>query len=501
MRKIFIAILYCIAVVAAYGQSDLKARLELEKAEEAYSQERYEAALLHINATENLLGSYAPRIAHLKIMTLDHLCDYAAPQSAIFASLQAEVKKYLDYAEKNKDGVVLEKFREVYAISERVEKERQAQAAWAKVDPNDANAVRSFIDQYAGSAIADGQADRLNRQARAIRAITNMGAAGIDQAAYDDAIGILEILLGEGNLSAAGKLGDMYRFGYGVKSDYAKALAYYLQAAQSDEAEDIRRVADFYRTRLFDYPEAEKWYTILADRGDAQAMLAIGKLYYKGEDEFRFYRKNDPEKAQPWFEKAAALGNADAIANLGHIKYSATSWTFTKSGGEARDLYAEAIEKGSSDGLYYWAYYTLKHRGLLGNKNEKEALELALKAAEMGNTGAMCLAASIYYYGKDPAKPLEWRMNALKADTDIPEVYYEIGLFYYNGARGLPRSTQKAIPWFRLFTRMCDQPKKLGELSAASVLEKENITDDPAETFDELRNAAWAQLLADLGRK
>ncbi len=501
MKKIILLLTLALAAQVLYAQSDLKARLELEKAEEAYSQERYEPTLSHIEAAEKLLGGYSLRIAHLKIITLDKLCDYADPQSATFVRLQGEVKKYIANAEKNKKTVVMEKFREVYAIGERVDKEGQAQAAWAKVDPSDEGAVRSFAAQYAGSAIADRQADRLNRQARATRAIAGMGGAGISQADYRAAAGILETALANGDLSAAAKLGDMYRNGYGVKSDYGRALEYYLMAAEGGDAESIRRLADFYRTRLFDYPEAEKWYTVLADRGDAQAMLSIGKLYYKGEDESRFYRKNDPEKAQPWFEKAAALGNADAVANLGHIKYSATSWTFTKTGGEARDLYAEAIEKGSSDGLYYWGYYTLKHRGLWGNKSEKEALELALKAAEMGNTGAMCLAASIYYYDKDVTKPLEWRMNALKADTDIPQVYYEIGLYYYNGSRGLPKSTQKAIPWFRLFSRMCDQPKKVGELSAASVLEKENVTDDPTQTFDELRNAAWAQLLADIGRK
>ncbi len=494
MKKILLLTLCCIAALTAYAQGDLKARMEFEQAETAFAQGDYQTALTHVNATEKLLKTYAPRISYLKIVTLDMLCDYTHLPNPYFVQLQAEVKRYLDYADRNQASVVMDKFREVYDINGKMEREQNAQAAWAKIDPSDASAVQLFITQYQGSALVNGLTDQQNMQIREIQELLNESAANVDPQVYRDALAKLESALASGNLSAAMTLGDMYRGGYGVKSNYTKALEYYNMAAKNGDTEVIRKLADFYRTRLFDDDRAIELYKTLAERGDTKAMCAIGRIYYNAmETSGRYYKKHEPTLAIPWFEKAAALGDADALANLIHAKYS---W----SASEVKTLYQKPIEMGSLDGLVYLAQYLYynEYGMVTTSSSEKKAKELALKAADAGNASAMYLLSSIYMKG---IVSTEWLAKAVQADTDISDVYYFIGIYYADGLRGLSRDKQKAIPWLRLASRMGNRSLQKYLYSAAVLLNKLKVTDNPNETFDELRTSALKQLLADIVMK
>ena len=63
------------------------------------------------------------------------------------------------------------------------------------------------------------------------------------------------------------------------------------------------------------YPEALKLYTKLANAGNAQAQQQLGAMYWYGEA-----GQVDEKKAEEWFRKAAAKGNAVAIASLELMK-------------------------------------------------------------------------------------------------------------------------------------------------------------------------------------
>lgn len=69
---------------------------------------------------------------------------------------------------------------------------------------------------------------------------------------------------------------------------------------------------------LFDkksYPEAVQAYTKLANAGNAEAQQKLGQMYWYGEA-----GAVDEVKAEAWFRKAAAKGNAVAIASLELMK-------------------------------------------------------------------------------------------------------------------------------------------------------------------------------------
>jgi TPR repeat protein len=63
------------------------------------------------------------------------------------------------------------------------------------------------------------------------------------------------------------------------------------------------------------YPEALQKYTKLANAGNVTAQQHLGEMYFYGEA-----GEVDIDKATGWFRKAAAKGNATAIASLDMIK-------------------------------------------------------------------------------------------------------------------------------------------------------------------------------------
>jgi TPR repeat protein len=63
------------------------------------------------------------------------------------------------------------------------------------------------------------------------------------------------------------------------------------------------------------YPEALQKYTVLANAGNPAAQQHLGEMYFYGEA-----GTVDMDKAASWFRKAAAKGNATAIASLDMMK-------------------------------------------------------------------------------------------------------------------------------------------------------------------------------------
>jgi len=63
-----------------------------------------------------------------------------------------------------------------------------------------------------------------------------------------------------------------------------------------------------------DYATAFKELTPLAEKGDADAQLILGKMYWMGQGVLK-----DPDQAMKWFKASALQGNADAQFYLGSI--------------------------------------------------------------------------------------------------------------------------------------------------------------------------------------
>ena len=147
-----------------------------------------------------------------------------------------------------------------------------------------------------------------------------------------------------------------------------------------------------------------------AEKGDADAQLDLGLMYYLGEGK----GKNNT-KAEEWIRKAAEQGQAEAQFNLGF-------------------LYSNGISKDSE-------------------KSQKEAIIWYTKSAEQGNDSAQCNLGIAYAAGngvqRDYNEAMRWlRKSATQGNATAQ---FNIGLLYSNGADelGLQKDFREAAEWFR----------------------------------------------------
>jgi len=112
--------------------------------------------------------------------------------------------------------------------------------------------------------------------------------------------------------------------------NYLLALSYYYDSNKSNDAQALKLLkkevknadASFLIALAYDQgsivekdpSKALFWYEKAANLGDIDAIMITGWRYYKGEG----YKK-DYEKAAFWFEKAATLGDKEAIGLLNII--------------------------------------------------------------------------------------------------------------------------------------------------------------------------------------
>lgn len=130
------------------------------------------------------------------------------------------------------------------------------------------------------------------------------------------------------------------------------------------------------------WKDALKWYTISAQKGNADAMYNLGYMYESGEG----IDQNYPE-AMKWYRKAIAKGQTNAMVALGIIYQNHDSYT------EAENCFKLAADKGNTDAEDLLGYfYFIKER-------YKEALVWLNKAAIKNKPMSLYYLAEMYYNG------------------------------------------------------------------------------------------------------
>ncbi len=109
-------------------------------------------------------------------------------------------------------------------------------------------------------------------------------------------------------------LGSMYKRGWGVQKDYAKAEEYFTKAAERGNADVQWELLYFYYEGKYvkkNKPKVFKYLRMLAEQGCAAAQFLLGVAYEQGE-----YLKQDYTKAFELYTKSADQGNSDAQKKL-----------------------------------------------------------------------------------------------------------------------------------------------------------------------------------------
>ena len=200
-----------------------------------------------------------------------------------------------------------------------------------------------------------------------------------------------------------------------------------------------------------DYLGALKWYRKAAKLGHALAMNNIGNMYLKG----RTVEKNYDE-ALRLFRKASDKGSALAKSNLGYMYLM--GYGVSKDHSRAIRLFREAAEEDVALAISNLGYMYLQ--GYAVRKNYSEAVRLFKKAADKGNKLAQSNLGFMYLNGYDVPKNYDkaFEMFRDSAYQGTPLAMNNLGYMYLNGY-GVGEDLFQAKKWF---SKACDNGNQLG---------------------------------------
>jgi len=253
------------------------------------------------------------------------------------------------------------------------------------------------------------------------------------------------------------------------------------QQAESDVSTAVARANEALAKK--DYGTALSWYEKAANLGNAAAMFNVGELYELGRGVDK-----DAVQAAKWYEKAAGLNQTGAMVNLGML--------YEKGNGVGRDyakamaLYKQAAGMNDTTAMRNVAY--LYANGLGVPEDLAEALSWDRKAAEAGDGTAMFLVGAAYEQGRgagiDYGQAIAWYQKGAAAKN--PRALNALGVLYETG-RGVKQDTSKALEWY----------KKSAELNFAPAMSNLGALYDNGigVTLDHAEALKWFKKGAELG--
>ena len=189
------------------------------------------------------------------------------------------------------------------------------------------------------------------------------------------------------------------------------------------------------------YVQAMVWYRKAAALGSASAMTNIGLLYARGQGV-----PQDYAKAIAWWRKAAAARDVAATVDIGSF--------YTKGKGVPQDYaqamawYLRAAAMGSGEAMCRIGLLYVKGHGV--PQDYAKAMAWWRKAAAAGNGAAMGNIGLLYANGNGVlriyAKALAWYLRA--AAAGYAPAMNSIGVLYANG-NGVPKDYATAMAWYR----------------------------------------------------
>lgn len=223
-----------------------------------------------------------------------------------------------------------------------------------------------------------------------------------------------------GEIKSQMNLGYRYWGGVGVVQNCESALTYYKKVSRK-VAEEIQPMGSpaVHRIRLYDELEQGtaggnldddllQYYQFLADKGDVQAQVGLGQLYFQGGRGVDV----DHQKAFQYFKQAATAGNANAQAYLGK-------------------MYLEGAASVPQDNETAYAFF--------------------VKAVDQGNPLGHSGLGLIFMHGSGVDKDYSKAMSyfSLASEQGLPEAQLQLGNLYYHGL-GVNRDYQRAVKYFTL---------------------------------------------------
>lgn len=229
--------------------------------------------------------------------------------------------------------------------------------------------------------------------------------------------------------------------------DEDKALAYLRQGDKKGNAicrESLGRIyEDGMKDDEPDFKKAEKYYLLASTAGSYDR---LGKLYLAGS--LGKQSPKDIQKGVAYLEKAAEMGNVEAMYSLGYI-YETGNYIDTVDGKKALKYYSLLADNGMPDGLFKMGQYYENGEGGL-NQDSLKAVDYYRKAADMGHGEAMCFLGDFYRIGQflplDKNRAFQYYSMADSVGEEMGTYY--VGRSYLEGC-GVAVDTSLAIPYLK----------------------------------------------------
>jgi enhanced entry protein EnhC len=180
-------------------------------------------------------------------------------------------------------------------------------------------------------------------------------------------------------------LGRLYQMGWVNKDpDYPEARKWYT-LAQKNYAPAAVALGFLYDTVTDDYANARMGYELAASKGDPVGLFNLGLMYEQGKG-----MPENLEKAKSLYSKAAEAGHAQSMVQLAGLYLNAKE---DRDEDEALIWYKKAAALGDRDALYQLGFFF--ETGVAGDSNPSEALQYYRQAADKGNEKAVSALARL----------------------------------------------------------------------------------------------------------
>ncbi len=299
-----------------------------------------------------------------------------------------------------------------------------------------------------------------------------------------DALAKLRAKAESGDATAQNKVGDIYKYGFGVSQNPVEALKWYLKAAEQGSVFAEDSLGQMYLDGegvTKDPAVALQWYHKAAAQGDEFAPYCLGQIYRDGDG----VRKNRVE-AEKWYHMASDRGYSSAKTALQSLPSPPADLLRRAQAGDAEAQRNLGSMYQSGNGV---------------EKDNDQAVQWYRKAAEQGDIISIDMLWSIYWTGngvaKDGAQAVYWSTKGAQMGDEISADC--LGMIYENGGNGVFMNKAEAAKWYLLAAER-------GSLAAESRLGQmyvngDGVPKDEIEGLARLYIAASVDAQYDVGER
>lgn len=233
-----------------------------------------------------------------------------------------------------------------------------------------------------------------------------------------------------------------------------------------------------------DIEKSFSWYLRAAERGNAQAEMAVAKAYASGTGV-----KKDSRAAAEYYRRAGLHGNIEALYEAGNAYLTGSG--VKKDEEEGMRLLSIAAEGGFMKAEYAVANCYASGKGVA--RDRKKAFELHMALAEKGYNRSMLFVGESLYHGDGVARDVDAAVAWFRKGAEAKNVFcmYWMGDACDNG-NGVPKDPAAAMNWYR-------QAAEQGHVMSQRIISEREGTVSPFDDFMAKAEAGDAQSMYMVG--